>query len=286
MRKLKMLLIILLLIVLTVVWVAWSNFALVTTIIEVKQQYPELDGFKIVQLSDLHNYEFGEGNENLIKRVEEEKPNIIAITGDFVDTLTNFVDAPEKLNKTALDLAEKLTKIAPTYYVTGNHESGVVGYKELMEELRKRGVEILDNRVVKVEYNNTYINIAGILDPSDNDYSFAYVQVCSDRLDEMMKDLTDDYYTVLLAHRPEYINVYSKYDIDLVLSGHIHGGQFRIPFLGGVVSPNREFFPKYDSGLYQEGNTNMIVSRGLGSSSSLKVRINNRPEVVSIVLRD
>lgn len=286
MRKLKMLLIILLLIVLTVVWVAWSNFALVTTIIEVKQQYPELDGFKIVQVSDLHNYEFGEGNENLIKRVEKEKPNIITITGDFVDTLTNFVDAPEKLNKTALDLAEKLTKIAPTYYVTGNHESGVVGYKELMEELRKRGVEILDNRIVKVEYNNAYVNVAGILDPSDNGYSFDYVQVCIDRLDEMMKNLTDDYYTVLLAHRPEYINVYSKYDIDLVLSGHIHGGQFRIPFLGGVVSPNREFFPKYDSGLYQEGNTNMIVSRGLGSSSSLKVRINNRPEIVSIVLKN
>ena len=279
MKRIKWLLVILFLILIIVVWVIWSNIALEITRIRIEDiNMPyTLNGFKIVQISDLHNYEYGKNNEKLIEKVRKENPNIIAITGDFIDYQGQKEDV-------ALYVAQKCVEIAPTFYITGNHESGIYNYDDFMNSLRDVGVEILDNRLIEFPYNNTYINVVGILDPSDGLYGYDYGEITFNRLEETMKG-KEDYYTILLAHRPEYYEIYKQFSINLVLSGHTHGGQFRLPFVGGVLGHNRTLFPKYDAGLFIENGVYMIISRGLGSSFRVPIRINNKPELVVIELK-
>ena len=278
MKKIKWLLVVLFLTLIVVTWVIWSNIALEITKIKIEDiNMPyTLDGFKIVQISDLHNYEYGKNNEKLIENVKKEKPNIIAITGDFIDYQGQKKDV-------ALYVAQKCVEIAPTFYITGNHESGIYNYDDFMNKLRDVGVEILDNRLIEFPYNNTYINVVGILDPSDGFYGYDYGEITFNRLEKAMEG-KKDYYTILLTHRPEYYEVYKQFPINLVLSGHTHGGQFRLPFVGGVLGHNKVLFPKYDAGLFIENGVYMMISRGLGSSFRVPIRINNRPELVVIEL--
>ena len=237
----------------------------------------EFDGFRIAHISDLHNAEFGVDNSKLIAMIKEAEPDIIAITGDIIDSRRTDIDI-------ALAFIEEVIKIAPCYYVSGNHESRISEYDILKEKMIKVGVVVLENQTAEISHLKSKIKIAGISDPSFNsDYLLGDENSV---IESQLKKVTEpeDGFTVLLSHRPEFFEIYSDYNIDLVLSGHAHGGQFRLPFFGGVIAPGQKIFPKYDSGLFENGNTNMIVSRGIGNSI-IPLRINNRPEIILIELQ-
>ena len=261
-----------------IVWIIWGNTALeLSTYTVTSDKLPEaFDGYRIAHISDLHNTEIGANNEKLISMLKNAEPDMIAITGDLIDSRNTNVE-------TALQFAEKAIKIAPCYYVSGNHEARVSEYEELKSGLTELGVIVLEDERTEIEISGEKISLLGVDDPSlQTDYLFGYsATVMQNKLQGLVVD--GNIYTILLSHRPELYEVYTESKVDLVLSGHAHGGQFRLPFVGGLVAPNQGFFPKYDSGLYSEDNTNMIVSRGIGNSI-LPFRFNNRPEVILIEL--
>lgn len=259
------------------VWLIWGNTTLEQTVYTVKsQRLPEsFSGYRIAQVSDLHNREMGEGSEKLLAMLEDADPDMIALTGDLVDSRnTDF--------ETALAFAEKAMEIAPCYYVTGNHESRIAAYPLLKEELKELGVIVLKEAVL-LERGGETICLLGVDDPTfqENYQPEMDKQIMESALQKYDND--SDTFTVLLSHRPELFSVYAEHKMDLVLSGHAHGGQFRLPLIGGVFVPNQGFFPEYDAGLFTSGNTHMIVSRGIGDSI-IPIRINNRPELVVVDL--
>ena len=262
-----------------ITWTLWSNKALeVNEITVASSRIPSaFSGFRIAQVSDLHNAEFGEGNATLLKMLSECEPDIIVITGDLVDA--NHIDIDG-----ALAFAEEAVGIAPAYYVTGNHEASISQYDILKSGLETVGVIVLEDESVYLERDGETIALLGLEDPNAIIKSDLFGEVpamINTKLSSLVSEETG--YTVLLSHRPELFENYVSSGIDLVLSGHAHGGQFRLPFVGGLIAPNQGLFPKYDAGLYTEGNTNMVVSRGIGNSI-IPIRFNNRPEIVLIEL--
>ena len=233
--------------------------------------------FEIAQVSDLHNAEFGKGNSDLLALLSEVEPHVIVLTGDLIDSRQTDIEI-------ALDFAGKATQIAPVYYVAGNHEARVPVYEELKMGLKDAGVTVLENQKVQITRDGESITLMGIQDPSfRTNYLFGDAEsVSRQALSELQNE--SDGFTVLLSHRPELFGVYVDTGIDLVFSGHAHGGQFRLPFIGGLVAPNQGFFPKYDAGRFDEDNTTMIVSRGVGNSI-IPLRINNPPELVVVELK-
>lgn len=274
----KIVLIVALMVVLIIGWIIWGNTALMISEFTIKdEKIPgSFNGFRIAQISDLHNAEFGENNEKLIELLEKCEPDIILLTGDLVDSRNTDIEI-------GISFAEKAVMIAPTYYVTGNHEARISEYEEFIEGITSAGVRVLENESVMLEQSGESIIVAGVADPSFiTDYLFGDTEsVTKEILSEMNVD--NETYTILLAHRPELFDVYVESNVDLVFSGHAHGGQFRLPFIGGVVAPNQGLFPVYDAGLYTKDTTSMIVSRGIGNSI-LPFRINNRPEIVLVNL--
>ena len=262
-----------------IIWTAWGNTALeLNEYIVISEKLPTaFDGYRIAHISDLHNAEMGDDNEKLLEMLENAEPDIIAITGDMIDSRNTDIQI-------ALRFAEKAVKIAPCYYVTGNHEARMSGYDELKNGLVELGVAVLEDERAELEVSGEVIAVIGVNDPSfQTDYLFGDAEtVIESKLQELI--CQEDTYAVLLSHRPELFEAYVGSNIDLVLSGHAHGGQFRLPIIGGVVAPNQGLFPKYDGGLYTEADTNMIVSRGIGNSI-IPFRFNNRPEVILIELR-
>ena len=262
-----------------VIWIAWGNTALeLNTYAVTSSRLPKsFDGYRIAHVSDLHNVEMSENNEKLLTMLREADPDMIAITGDLIDSRNTDVEI-------ALRFAQEAMKIAPCYYVSGNHEARVNEYEELKTGLISAGVIILEDAQTEISIGGESITLIGVNDPSfQTDYLFGDSEtVMSSKLTELHTDR--DGFTILLSHRPELFDTYTDHDIDLVLSGHAHGGQFRLPFIGGVVAPNQGLFPEYDAGIYTEGNTSMLVSRGVGNSI-LPFRINNRPEVILIELQ-
>ena len=261
-----------------IVWTAWGNTALELKIYTVSSgELPDaFDGYRIAHVSDLHNTEIGDGNKKLLAMLREATPDIIAITGDMIDSRNTDVAV-------ALAFAEEAVQIAPCYYVNGNHEARVPEYHELKSGLEASGVVVLENECVELTLAGDTISLLGMNDPSfpmplADDAMSTNIQAL---LNSFWVD--DESYTILLSHRPELFDIYAKRGANLVLSGHAHGGQFRLPFVGGLIAPNQGLFPKYDAGLYSEGDTNMIVSRGVGNSL-FPFRFNNRPEVVLIEL--
>lgn len=248
----------------------WENTALTVNTYHIDHgDIPEgFVGFRIAQISDFHDAEIGKKNEKLISMLRETSPDIIVITGDFIDSRRTDVDH-------SLKFANELVKIAPCYYVTGNHEGRIAEYADLREGLIRAGVRVLENESVELERNGDKITLIGVHD--DNLGCDDTVVAEAGRIDEI--------FTILLAHRPVKFSVAVENEIDLVLSGHHHGGQFRLPFVGGVFAPNQGFFPEYDGGLYSEGKSVMIVSRGIGNSL-FPFRLNNRPEIVLIELEN
>ena len=260
-----------------IVWTAWGNTALErnTYTISSRELPDAFDGYRIAQVSDLHNAEFGDGNQQLLDMLREAEPDMIAMTGDLIDSRRTDLAV-------ALAFAEEAAQIAPCYYVSGNHEARVSEYQDLKTGLEEAGVTVLDDAQVKIEVSGESITVIGVNDPSFHaDYLTSDAEVMDRKLSELSSE--DAGFTILLSHRPELFDTYVAHDMDLVLTGHAHGGQFRLPLIGGLVAPNQGLFPKYDAGLYSEGDTNMIVSRGIGNSI-IPVRFNNRPEVVLIEL--
>ena len=262
-----------------ILWTLWGNTALEVNEIIVSGSHipPAFSGFRIAQISDLHNAEFGEGNAELLRMLSECDPDIIVITGDLVDSGHTDIDV-------ALAFAGEAARIAPAYYVTGNHEAAISQYDILKSGLEMAGVIVLEDEAISLEYNGESITLIGLSDPDATIKGDLFGEVPA-MVSTRLRNLTegDSGYTVLLSHRPELFETYVSCGIDLVLSGHAHGGQFRLPFIGGLIAPNQGLFPKYDAGLYTGGDTNMVVSRGIGNSI-IPIRFNNRPEIVVVEL--
>lgn len=261
--------------ILLTVWLVLGNSLPGTTEYTVSGKLPQsFSGFRIAQVSDLHNTSFGENNSRLLTLLENAQPDIIVITGDMIDS--RRTDIP-----TALNFAEQAVKIAPCYYVTGNHESRIRRFSELEEGLRLLGVRVLRNEAVTLEREGQVIRLIGMDDctffPGKNGNQTVLA------MEAALQKLTGPEYTVLLSHRPELFWIYRRNDVDLILSGHAHGGQFRIPFVGGLYAPDQGMFPEYDCGAYSNGGVTMVVSRGLGNSA-FPLRINNPPELVVVTL--
>ena len=255
-------------------WTLWTNTALEVNEYEiVSDRIPQgFDGFRIAQISDLHNAEFGERNEKLIQLLSQTDPDIIVITGDLIDSRHTDIEI-------ALDFARQAIKLAPVYYVSGNHEARVREYEDLKMSLVEGGVIVLEDQKVQITREGKSISILGIDDPGfQEDYLFGDSESVARQAIENLQNESDGY-TILLSHRPELFDLYVETEMDLVFSGHAHGGQFRLPFIGGLVAPNQGFFPEYDAGLFSEGSTTMIVSRGV-DNSIIPIRVNNRPEII------
>ncbi len=276
-RKKRIFIIILMLLFILVVWTIWGNVtAGVTRYTVTSNRLPHsFDGYKIAVVSDLHNAQFGNNNSQLVEKIKKEYPDIIAITGDLVDSNRTDIEI-------AIQLVSQLTEIAPCYYVTGNHEAWIKEqYMELEKGLIAEDVVILHDNVIQLTKDSEAIQIAGLDDPDFTD-SDTYIQesMLQTRISNM--SLSNEY-CILLSHRPETFEAYVSEEVDLVLSGHAHGGQFRVPFIGGIIAPNQGLFPEFDAGKYIKNNTIMIVSRGIGNSI-IPIRFNNRPEIVIVEL--
>ena len=262
------------------IWTLWGNTALEVNEYEImSDKIPEaFTGFRIAQVSDLHNKDFGEGYGQLLTLLSQINPDIIVVTGDLIDSRQTDLDV-------ALEFAWQASKIARVYYVSGNHEARVPEYEDLKNGLVKAGVVILENQKVQITREGECITLMGIEDPSfQEDYLFGDSESVARQAIENLQNESDGY-TILLSHRPELFDLFVETEMDLVFSGHAHGGQFRLPFIGGLVAPNQGFFPKYDAGQFKEENTTMIVSRGVGNSI-IPIRFNNRPEIVLVTLRN
>ena len=237
-----------------VIWIAWGNTALELNTYTIKSpSLPEsFDGYRIAHVSDLHNTEIGKDNEKLLSLLQDAEPDMIAITGDLIDSRNTDVEV-------ALQFIREAVKIAPCYYVTGNHESRISEYSVLKAGMETAGVVILEDARTEISLGGETITLIGVNDPSfrTNDLSGDSVTVMDAKLTQLHGD--DNEFTILLSHRPELFDTYVKNNIDLVLSGHAHGGQLRLPFIGGLVAPHQGMFPEYDAGIYTEENTNMIV---------------------------
>lgn len=239
------------------------------------------NGFRIIQLSDLHNTSYGENNKRLIKKIKDKEPDIIVLTGDMVDD--------RYLADGAYALIKGLQEY-PLYFVSGNHEHWHEDTYQVFEALEALGVIILKDEYVTIDLQGEQVNIAGLMDPAkigyvtkrnEKEYYDAPLVNRLVKLDGSIPNKNETF-TILLSHRPEFFESYMKFGEDLILCGHAHGGQVRIPFLmNGLYSPNQGWFPEYAGGMYTEMEKSMIVSRGLSLNPKLP-RIFNPPEIVVI----
>ena len=259
---------VLLIVIALLLFCSYQNRHLETTYYTYKAEQlgADLEGYRIVPISDLHNVKFGKNNQKLVDRIRECEPDMIVLTGDLVDSNHTNVDR-------AVQFVDEIVKICPVYYVTGNHEYWLdtSEYEKLMDGLVSAGVVILDNQVVEISRGDAKFRLVGLDDKS----------LADGTLEALLSDEKE--LTVVLAHEPQYFARYAGTGVDLVLSGHAHGGQFRLPFVGGIVAPDQGFLPEYTAGEYYMNGTEMIVSRGLGNSV-IPVRLFNYPEIVCVEL--
>ena len=218
-RKKRVLFVVVFVLVVLIVWTLWGNTALEVNEYEVvSDRIPQgFEGFRIAQVSDLHNAEFGEGNEKLIQLLSQTDPDIIVLTGDLIDSRHTDIEI-------ALDFARQAIKLAPVYYVSGNHEARVREYEDLKMGLAEAGVVILENQNVQITREGESITLMGIDDPSfQEDYLFGDSESVARQAIENLQNESDEY-TILLSHRPELFDLYVDTGMDLVFSGHAHGG--------------------------------------------------------------
>ena len=257
------------------------NWISVTTnIIHLGDLPKEFDGYSIVQLSDLHNQEFGNENERLVKKINKIQPDMIVITGDMLTNTREISNNGDVLIK----LLENLNNEYPSYYVTGEHEEGlyyedrnkyqIEGTKEDYEKkLSNLGVTVLNDERTIITRQDAKINVYGL-----KEHLTGEIQI-----EKRLGKPNEEEVNILLSHRPVYFDEYTDWGADLIFSGDTHGGMIRLPIIGGVLSAEG-FFPEYDGGLFNKENSIMVVSRGLGNNP-IPLRINNRPEIVEIILK-
>ena len=227
-----------------------------------------LEGFRITQISDLHNREFGRDNCRLLALTEAQLPDLLVITGDLTDSYRT--DLPK-----ALDSARRLARLAPCYYVTGNHEQRMSRERQesFYRDLEAAGVIPLRNEAVHMGLGEGFRLLGVDCDRGE-----------TGTLLELMHDRPAEELNILLSHKPHYAKYYRQAGVDLVLTGHAHGGQWRLPGIGGLYAPGQGPLPRYTAGMYRLGDTVMCVSRGLGNSA-FPLRIENKPEIVTVILR-
>lgn len=235
----------------------------------------EFDGYKILQISDFHTGSFKGGTVKLIQKVASEEPDIIVLTGDLIDETAKNLSSVSKL-------VSRLVLIAPVYSVSGNHDVWYKNFSSMQQMLKDNGVNLLENEKLTLKRGNSHINLFGIDDPdiSNDTNAESYLK------QEMSGLQLDTGYNILLFHRANMFDFIKGNGFQLVLAGHMHGGQVQLPFIGGLVSPqkDRRWLPKYTDGKYIDAGTTMIVSRGLGNNVPVP-KILNPPEVIVVTLK-
>lgn len=274
MRPLRSLLVFLLCATVVLGLLFWNNFVIQTEKVHVRlAKLPSaFDGLRIVSLADLHGREFETDNQYLLTTVRQLQPDLICINGDLFD---------EESDLPVLEpLIRGLCAIAPTFYVTGNHEWQLDGLKRILSNIEAYGATVLQNEYTVLQRGDAKLIVAGVNDPCG-----PYDQKQPDELiAEIRQNEGENACILMLAHRNDQLSMWSELGVDLVLSGHCHGGVVRLPFVGGVFGTNRELFPKYDAGLYEEDSTQLYVSRGLGYTN-VRLRLFNRPHLPLLILQ-
>lgn len=245
----------------------------------------EFNDFKIVQLSDFHSNGYKDTTDIIINKIENINPDIVVMTGDMVSWEIGNIDELEKL-------ISSLSINYPIYYINGNHEqlleiTNLKEYNEFLNKIKSLGVTYIKNNFVEIIRDGQSINLYEIDIPlmEGNGLYVKEGELDDDYINSKLSNIKSNKFNILLAHNPLFIDEYSSWGADLVLSGHIHGGIIRIPIVDvGVLSPEKKFFPKYDSGEFKVGDTTMIVNRGIGTSS-IKLRVFNNPEISVITLK-
>lgn len=270
------------------IWLWRENNSLTNSIVTVKnRKIPmEFSGFRIVQVSDLHNKKFGRGQRKLLKKIKALQPDLVVITGDLIyaahlKSLRSYCPM-----KNAADFVKGVVNLAPTVYVPGNHEGRTERYPELLEILQRSGVRVLYEEAIPLERADERIYLIGSgtadLEQQERKGTCA-VEKMIGAIRGAVDTTPESGYRILLAHHPEYFEEYCGTGAELVFAGHAHGGQIRIPGIGALFAPGQGTFPDYVSGFYKKDRTNMVVSRGLGRSL-FPFRIFNRPELVCVTL--
>lgn len=261
----------------------WQNDCVTTTETTFKSSRinGKLDGQRIVHISDYHNKNFGRGQRYIVNKIRREKPDIIVITGDLVDSRRTDIE-------TAMEFIQGILPVAPVYYVGGNHEYRLKQRGYLFKRLREAGVRILENEGVTL-FKGTAgpLRLIGLADPSvisGTQGNFPPWTLARMK-QTILRERREGCLNILLIHRPELIALYAQCGVDLVFCGHAHGGQIRLPLLGGLSAPNQGFFPKYTAGVHQKGETAMVISRGIGNSLAPQ-RLWNRPEIITMILKE
>ena len=252
-------------------WLTVSNFTVTSNKIS--------EPFRIVLISDLHDHQFGKNNEKLAEKIREQSPDLIIIDGDMINSDSENAD-------TAVEVVRALKEIAPVYYSYGNHEYAYMeaGHTDLQAELEEAGAVVLNYQNMDIEIKRNPIRLGGLYEfgfetgmqsEEENQRALSYLE----------KYVDTDRYLIMCAHRPDSFDPWDTADdwgIDLVLSGHLHGGQVIIPGIGGLYSQLEGFFPQYDYGQYKLGDSDMIITRGLGSNPKILPRFNNPPEIAVV----
>ena len=273
MKKIRRLLALLALFALAAGFVYWQNFTLQVEPVELffESLPPQFDGLRVAELSDLHGRSFGKNNVRLLRTLQKARPDMICICGDLFD---------EKTDLTMLEpLLTGLTDIAPVYYVTGNHEWQVKNLREILKKMRAWGVTVLENEGRVLSRGGAEMVVAGVHDPCG-----PYDMKTPAALVRELRSTQGNDFILMLSHRNDELAMWSQLGVQLVLSGHCHGGVVRLPFVGGVFGTRRELFPEYDAGVYRQDGTTLFVSRGLGYTN-VHFRLFNRPHVPIMILR-
>lgn len=273
MKKIRRLLALLALFALAAGFVYWQNFTLQVEPVELffESLPPQFDGLRVAELSDLHGRSFGKNNVRLLRTLQKARPDMICICGDLFD---------EKTDLTMLEpLLTGLTDIAPVYYVTGNHEWQVKNLRETLQKIRAWGVTVLENEGRVLSRGGAEMVVAGVHDPCG-----PYDMKTPAALVRELRSTQGNDFILMLSHRNDELAMWSQLGVQLVLSGHCHGGVVRLPFVGGVFGTRRELFPEYDAGVYRQDGTTLFVSRGLGYTN-VHFRLFNRPHVPIMILR-
>lgn len=267
----------------------WSNKLLVVTryTFQSRQVPRGFDGFRIVQVSDLQSEYFGREQRNLLDAVRRSKPDIIVFTGDLVDR--NHTDY-----EASLTAMEGLSQIAPVCYVNGNHELALPekNISQMYDTMGGMGVSLLFNRVQLVERGGDRLYVIGLAEEvilsskeRGQETGKAFDEsLIDDTLEPLLAQVKEEDMTVLLVHEPQLLAAYANRRTDLIFAGHAHGGQIRLPFTEGLFAPGQGVLPKLTSGVHREGNSSMVISRGLGNSV-FPFRIFNQPEIVVVDLK-
>lgn len=271
--------------------------------IQNKKITEKFNGYKIVQLTDIHSIRNEIQIEKIINKVNKQNPNIICVTGDLIDaefySNQNALYENKKINQIeelTLKFMQELTKVSDTYYIYGNHEMMLLDDPEnnkFKADLEKIGVKILNNKTQEIDFGGEKINLIGVQDPATLYKDKKYKKIRGMNIDKV-KSILDDLFlelpeenknnfTILLSHRPEYFELYDKYNIDLALTGHTHGGITKLPIINGIYAHPQGWMPEYSYGMYNTNDFSMIINGGIGYSK-LPIRIFNPPEICTITL--